>query len=361
MSTNFMAGVAVKFSGLNDETKSRMREAGIDWLRSGIREFDQKRFFQGEKQPESFHLLKGTVEELRTLGFHLMGITPGPMDMIAEAGEIGSAEYYANYRRLCGFLGREFAGLIDYWQVANELDIWIFRDKLTLEQSAEFLKAGLRGLKDASKQLKTGINITLFPSKPGEVDGNTEKHEGVFIAKSIYQDPSLEVDYAGFDSYPGTWREGGAESWHEYLDAFHALVQNPIIIQEFGYASAGGMMTKEESDSGAFPCQIKKWRFAWKGAHTPEVQADFIAESYRIFAQKPFVIGATYYCWKDNTTCWQCGKSDCPAETAWGLLDRNNNLKPSYYSLKASLDTYFNGGVASKTEISDIIKEPAPL
>jgi hypothetical protein len=340
-----MAGVAARFSDLTRENKHRMREAGLQWLRSEIREFDQKRFFQGDKQPESFHLLKGTIADLHKTGFHMMGITPSPKDMIAEGGEPGSPEYFANYRRLCRFLGREFEGLIDYWQVANEVDIWIFRDKLTLEQSAEFLKAGLRGLKDASKQLKIGINITLFPSKPGEVDGNTEKHEGVFIVKSIYQDPSLEVDYAGFDSYPGTWREGGAESWHEYLDAFHALVQKPIIIQEFGYSSAGEIMTKEESDGGAYPCQLKKWKFAWKGAHTPEVQADFIAESYRIFAEKSFVVGVTYYCWKDQATCWQCGSPDCPAETAWGLIDRNNNLKPSYHRLKSSLAKYFNGGV----------------
>lgn len=339
-----MAGVAAKLSGITGEDQQRMQEAGLKWLRSGIGELDQKQFFQGEKQPEDFHLLREKIAELRKNGFQIMGITPGPRDMIAEAGEPGSPEYFNNYRRLCAFLGREFKGLIDHWQVANEVDIWIFRGTLTLEQSAEFLKAGLRGLKDAGKELKVGVNVTLFPSKPGEVDGNTDQHEGVFIAKSIYQDPSLEVDYAGFDSYPGTWREGGAESWHAYLDAFHALVKKPIIIQEFGYASAGEMMTDAEARSRAYPCELKKWRFAWKGAHTPQVQADFIAESYRIFAEKPFVIGATYYCWKDHATCWQCGSSECPAETAWGLIDRGNNLKPSYHSLKSSLAAYFNGG-----------------
>jgi hypothetical protein len=232
--------------------------------------------------------------------------------------------------------------------VANEVDIWIFRDTLTIEQSAEFLKAGLRGMRDAGKDLKIGVNITLFPSKPGEVDGNTDKHEGVFIAKSIYHDPSLEVDYVGFDSYPGTWREGGVESWNEYLDAFYALTKKPIIIQEFGYSSAGDLMTAEEAASGVYPCEIKKWKFAWKGAHTPEVQADFITESYKIFAQKPFVIGATYFSWKDANTCWQCGAPDCPAETAWGLVDRANNLKPSYHSLKASLETYFKGRLGDR-------------
>jgi hypothetical protein len=332
-----MAGVAANMSSLTSEDVHRLREAGLVWLRSEIHALDQGQFFKGEKQPEAFHLAKEKIAELRKNGFQVMGITPSPKEMISAAGEPGSSEYFDNYRRLCTFLGQEYHDLIDYWQVANELDIWIFRATLTLEQSSEFLKAGLRGLKDANRNLKVGINVTLFPSKPGEVDGNTDKHEGVFIAKSIYQDPTLEVDYAGFDSYPGTWRDGGAESWHEYLDAFYELTLKPVIIQEFGYASAGGLMTQDESDRKLYPCQIKKWKYAWKGAHTPEVQADFITESYRIFAQKPFVIGATYYCWRDHEVCWQCKSPDCPAETAWGLIDRNNNLKPSYYSLKASL------------------------
>jgi hypothetical protein len=332
-----MAGVAVRVSDLTEESEQQLREAGLVWLRSEILDLDQACFFRGEEQPETFYLARAKIAGLRQRGFQVMGITPGPKNRVAEAGEAGSREYFANYQRLCAYLGHQYRGLIDYWQVANELDIWIFRATLTLEQSVEFLKAGLRGLKEADKNLQVGINITLFPSKPGEVDGNTDRHEGVFIARSIYQDPQLEVDYAGFDSYPGTWREGGAESWNEYLDAFHELTGKPIIIQEFGYSSAGDLMSEEESRSGAYPCEIKKWKFTWKGGHTPEAQANFITESYRIFAQKPFVIGATYYCWRDHATCWQCGRADCPAETAWGLVDRTGQLKPSYHSLKASL------------------------
>ncbi len=275
-----------------------------------------------------------------------MGITPGPRNIVAEAGEPGSPGYLENYRRICAFLGWEFKDLVDFWQVANEMDIWIFRAGLTLEQSINFLQAGLRGLKGADKNLKVGINITLFPSKPGEVDGNTERHEGLVIARGIYGNCDVEVDYAGFDSYPGSWREGGAESWDEYLDALYELVQKPIIIQEFGYSSTGGMMTEKEKAARVYPCEVKKWRFAWRGSHTPEVQAEFIAESYRIFAQKPFVLGAIYYSWKDASKCWQCGQPDCPAETGWGLVDRDHNLKPSYHSMKATLSALFGAGRA---------------
>jgi len=337
-----MVGVAAGVSHLTKEERVLIREAGIRWLRSGKFGFDQEKFLKGERQPEKFYNVKKLMTGLRDEGFNIMGITPGPREMVAGAGTPGSQEYLDNYRRMCAFLGRELKGIIGWWQIANELDIWIFRHTLTMEQSAEFLKAGIRGMKSVGGSLNVGINITLFPSLPGEVDGNTELHEGVFLAKAIYHDPELQLDYAGFDSYPGTWRKGNAESWDEYLDAFHELTGKPIVIQEFGYSAAGDMMTEEEDKSGIYPCKARKWRFSSNGAgHTPEAQARFIEESFKIFANKPFVIGATYFSWQDAQECWQCGESDCPVETAWGLIDRAGNPKPSYHSLKASVEKYF--------------------
>ncbi|MDR0533796.1 MAG: hypothetical protein LBH01_07565 [Verrucomicrobiales bacterium] len=341
MAQNFFAGVAVAFEKLTEVDRQRLRAAGLNGLRTGTPGFSAEYFLTNRGQPADFFHHRETMAKLREAGFRFIGITPGPKDMPAIAGPAGSARYLDNYRKICMFLGQTYGDLIDYWQVANELDIWIFRDSLTLEQSAEFLKAGIRGLKDANHRSKVGINLTLFPSRPGEVDGNTDRHEGVFLAKSIYEDPDLPVDYAGFDSYPGTWREGGPESWNDYLDAFHALTRKPILIQEFGYSSAGDLMTCEEVTKNNYPCQVKKWKHSWRGAHNPGTQADFISESYRIFAQKPFVIGAVYYRWNDQPTCWQCGQPDCPAETAWGLVDCQNRPKPSYYSIKSSLELYY--------------------
>lgn len=331
----FMLGVAARLPELTERDLDLMRDAGIGWLRFGEFGFDQEAFFQDAPQGEAFHAAMARVEMLRSEGFQLMGLTPQPREMHTLAGEPGSAQYYANYGRVCAFFAEKFRDLITWWQIANELDIWIFRGVLTMDQSVEFLKAGIRGMKAAVPETKVGINVTLFPSLPGEVDGNTEAHEGLVLARGIYGDPTLPVDYAGFDSYPGTWRKGGPESWHEYLDGFYQLTGKPIIIQEFGYASAGEMMSEEEERSGAYPCQVKKWRFSWNGAHTPEVQAQFARESLRIFAEKPFVIGATYYSWRDAKVCWQCREPDCPAETAWGLLDREGRCKPSYYELKS--------------------------
>jgi len=340
--TPFLTGVAADIGHLSDQDKALMHAAGIRGLRTGRLHFDQEKFLSGEPQPERFHAIKARMAGLRAEGFRFTALTPSPFEIVGKAGVPGSAEYFENYRRMCAFLAAEFDGLADFWQVANEVDIWIFRATLTLDQSVAFLKAGIQGIKSTGTKAKVGINITLFPSLPGEVDGNTEAHEGVYIAKGVYHDPELELDFAGFDSYPGTWRKGGAESWDAYLDEFYALTKKPIIIQEFGYSSAGGMMTAEEDAGGIYPCKAGKWRFSSGGrGHTPEAQARFIEESFATFARKPFVIGATYYRWTDQTVCWQCKQPGCPVETAWGLLDLNHQPKPSYESYKASMQKHF--------------------
>ncbi|GHC05753.1 hypothetical protein [Cerasicoccus arenae] len=311
-----------------------MKSACIGWLRFGDFNFDVNAFLEERSQPDGFYKASERLRELHSAGFQFVGISPGPREMAKASLIAGSIEYYDAYARVSRFFAQEFGELIEWWQVANELDIWIFRDTLTMEQSVEFLKVGIRAMKDEAPHLKVGINITLYPSLPGEVDGNTEAHEGVFLAKGIYDDPTLPVDFAGFDSYPGSWRKGGPDSWSEYLDGFYELTGKPIIIMEFGYAASGGIMTEEEISQELYPCEIKKWKFSWRGEHSLQMQADYIREVMKIFSEKPFVLGAFYYNWRDAETCWQCKDADCPAETAWGLLDKNGKPKLSYQALK---------------------------
>jgi hypothetical protein len=338
----FMLGVAARLGELTGQDLEWMQEAGIGWLRFGDFRFDPRAFREGREQGAEFQEAKQRARDLRAAGFQIMGLTPGPRELKDWIGVPGSREYLDNYRRINAFYAEEFSGLVEWWQMANELDIWIFREKLSMAQSVDFLKAGIRGLKETAPEMKVGINITLFPSLPGEVDGNTDLHEGLVLARGIYGDSGLPVDYAGFDSYPGTWRQGGPESWHEYLDGFHRLTGKPIIIQEFGYASAGGLMNEDEIARGLYPCQAKKWKFSWRGGHSEEAQAAFIRESFRIFAEKPHVIGATYYNWRDARQCWQCKQPDCPAETAWGLLDREGRRKKAFEGLKAAAAEFLN-------------------
>ena len=343
----FKLGVAARLPELTERDLFLMKEAGIGWLRCGDVHFDAEAFARGEAQGPAFQAAKKRAELFRAEGFQIMGLTPTPRDLKTFIGEQGTPEYFVNYRKVCGFIAKEFKGLIDWWQVSNELDIWIFREKLSLKQCGEFLKEGIRGVKEAAPDAKAGINVTLFPSLPGEVDGNTDAHEGPTIAADVYGDPNLELDYAGIDSYPGTWRKGGPDSWNEYLEGYYALTGKPIIVQEFGYSGAGDMMSPEEEARGAYPCEVKRWRFGWGGGHSPEVQSEYIREAFKVFASKPYVLGATYYNWRDALKCWQCLDPQCPAETAWGLLDRDGNPKVSYHGFKSAAADIFGSATVA--------------
>jgi len=222
----FMLGVAARLPELTDRDLFLMREAGIGWLRCGDVHFDAEAFQKGEPQGPAFQAAKKRAEHFRAEGFQIMGLTPTPRDLGQRIGVQGSPEYFENYRRVCAFIAKEFRDSIGWWQVGNELDIWIFRETLSMEQSAYFLKQGILGVKESAPEAKVGINITLFPSLPGEVDGNTEAHEGVVLAEAVYGDPDVPVDYAGLDSYPGTCAVVGPRAGTNISMGFMRLLAN---------------------------------------------------------------------------------------------------------------------------------------
>ena len=45
---------------------------------------------------------------------------------------------------------------------------------------------------------------------------------------------------------------------------------------------------------------------------------------------REMLLGAFFYRWEDQERCWQCGAPDCPAETAWGLVDKDGSPKPAF-------------------------------
>lgn len=325
-------GVASGFN--NDKAFDMMRLAGINMIRSGAPGYDISRFIQGEPQSDSLEEIKKRLRVVKERGFDLMGITPNPKDFPSSAGEPGTKTFLNNYTRICRDIGKQFSGLINYWQVANELDLPIFRGSMTVEQAADLLEAGISGLQQVSSDFKIGINITLFPMAPKEEDGE-------FLLKRLYRERKLNLAYAGLDSYPGTWIKGGAESFDYFLDKFHELSGKPVIIQEFGYSSVGELMSAEEIKSGIYPCKIRKWRFVWKKEHSRQEQADFIEECFKIFFKKDYLLGVIYFRWDDQERCWQCNRSDCPCETGWGLVDLNGDPKPSYHSFKKIVKELF--------------------
>ncbi|MBD3181492.1 hypothetical protein GF312_04315 [Candidatus Poribacteria bacterium] len=300
-----------------------MKEAGVQWLRADAP-------FPFEKETgnpsKSFKNYAEKISQWSKAGFKVMGITPYPRGWKLEAGKPGSQDFLEIYEEACRYLASELKDTVQGWQISNELNLEMFRRPLTEAQAIEYAKYGGSGVKKGSPSALVGVNMAGFSDSALRM-----------YAKLYPEDDKkeqVEFNYVGTDGYFGSWSSGGPDSWHEKLKILYEKIRKPIIIQEFGYASAGEVMTPEERNSGKSPHELKKWAYDWRDGHTPEVQAEYLGETYKIFKETPTVLGAIWYCWADQDRCWNCGAVDCPCETAWGLVDIDENPKPAYYVYK---------------------------
>jgi len=229
---------------------------------------------------------------------------------------------------MCAYLADDLRGLVQAWQIGNEMDWHQFAGPLNPRQACDYILAGARGLKASDPSLLVGHNPTGGP-------------KSYFFYGRLFADDLL--DYCGIDRYYGSWQPGGPQDWNAQIEELYELTQKPVLINEWGFASAGGVMTDEDRRAGTITCKCHRWPHTWGPGHTPEGQADFIRRAFDAFtAQKDKMLGQLYFRWADQPTCWQCGKPDCPAETAWGLVDLEGRPKPSYHAYKESVARFRN-------------------
>src|SRR5208283_1338824 len=190
-----------------------IKDAGIGWVRLGFEfPFEDK---IGGKLSDKFLKKLDEARKVKTFGLRIVGVTPLAGIMAYEekdkktawrphipawAGSIDSDNYYDTYEKGCEELGRQTKGLVEMWQVSNEMDIDVFRGPLSVEQAERFMIAGARGLKKGNPEAKADIN-------PAGLEG------GERIFRDIYSKPDNPFDYAGIDGYFGSWSPGGPQDW----------------------------------------------------------------------------------------------------------------------------------------------------
>ncbi len=292
-----------------------MKEAGVQWLRC-----DMPFPFEGKvgNASQGFRSFYDQVSTWHQAGFKVMGVTPYPRGWKVDAGTPGSKEFLDIYEKACQFLASELGDMVPGWQISNELNLESFRHPLTEEQAIAFAKHGGAGINQGNPSALVGVNMAGF------------SESALRMYAELYPNDMAEFNYIGTDGYFGSWENGGPDEWHEKLSLLYEKTGKPIIIQEFGYASKGKVKTPEERAKDNH--EVKKWGYAWSDGHTPEVQAEYLEETYKIFMDTPTVLGAIWYCWSDHEKCWNCGAEDCPCETAWGLVDVNEVPKPAYHA-----------------------------
>jgi len=333
-----MATMMIGASAFANADVSLMRQAGIGWVRHGFAMPFADRLY-GEVS-DRYRQAKTEAEAWLAGRIEVMGVSPGPgigtyrpdesgrMKLVwrdafpSWFGEPGSDQYFRCYQAVCAWLAQDLRGIVSAWQIANELEIRQFAGPLNLRQACELILAGARGLKAADPSLFVGPNSGGAP-------------EAYYLYGRLYGEADSPLDYCGVDQYYGTWQRGSPELWAERVAELHALTGKPIVVNEWGFSSAGELMSADERRMGVPNCQVRKWHRTWGPGHTPEGQAEFVRGAFEAFAsQRDALAGVFFYRWEDQERCWQCGSSDCPVETRWGLVDLEGKPKPSFYAFQ---------------------------
>jgi hypothetical protein len=117
-----------------------------------------------------------------------------------------------------------------------------------------------------------------------------------------------------------------------------------VLINEWGYSSLGGPV--KPAITGLAPeqtsvCEVGAWHYAWRESHTPAEQTLYVQIALKLFATYPGVLGSFFYDWGDDPTCFHCGRSECPSECGWGLVDSAGKPKPAYDAFKEIIARFY--------------------
>ena len=336
-----------------------LRNAGLGWIRRDV----PYPFDADGNLSDSYRSFRDETRIYRENGLRSIVISPYPCEFLVHGIDPRTPEGLEKVREVCRFMAEDYRKLGVCWQATNEMFVIHFRMPLNIPESVEFLVASLRGLREGDPEGIIGHNTVSLE------DGWDD------LCREI--DRRTECDYFGFDLYNGTWSNGGTDSYIERIHELYDLCGKPIVLMEFGFASLGGNAhadfrevneylaglgfegiddltarpddfvktlppaLRHTADNCAredlipalfnmMPHLTKLWFSEMVFPHTEEGQADFYAELLPKLTADPYLAGAIIYCWEDSSTCFTCGASDCPCETAWGITRCDGTKKPAY-------------------------------
>jgi len=347
--------------------------AGIEWNRADIAfPFDQE-----GKIRQQYLDWKEKVRRYQENGVRIMAVTPYPRTFIEYGIDPRTPEGEARVREIALFLLEDLRGIAEVYQITNEMGLPQFMKPLTTKQAVRFIGIQLEAMYPHRGDILLGYN-----SSGPQAD-----------LHSLMRPWHKYCDYVGIDIYLGCFVAMG--NWMFVFDALMrylwSLTGKPILLCEFGYISGGAPKTPEERRAvlrrygvsseaearekldmfmanleAAAPTLYRRATNLASGSpadllfntmernhfysemppgvvikkypHTPEGQAGFYRDIYPRLAKLPFVLGAFIYAWKDSEKCGYCGQADCPQETRWGLVDTQQNEKPSYYAVRDALE-----------------------
>ena len=356
------------------EDYARIKGAGLEWNRADI----AFPFDAAGNTRQDYLNWKEKMRCYRENGIRIMAITPYPRTFIEYGIDPRTPEGEARVKEIAVFLLEDLRGIVEGFQITNEMGIPHFTLPLDMRQAARFI----------------GVQMeAMYPHRGNALVGyNSAGPQGDLHA--LLRPWHKYCDYVGIDLYIGCFAPvGNSFSTLDMMLRFvWSMTKKPVILMEFGYLSEGAPKTPEEKRAilrqygvGSEKEAREKielvldnmkeiaptfWERVTKNASSPEKRADYLfqidtknhlyrelprgvavkkcphtpegqANFYRAvlprLAKQPFLLGAFIYAWKDGGRCYACGQSDCPTETRWGLLDMQGREKPSYYAVRDAL------------------------
>ena len=345
--SNFKKVVGIVYAYNAGNEFSMVRSLGIEWIRAGV-PFPWSDRMYGTLSPK-YIAAKEHIKAAHASGLKIMpstmglgsyrfnkeeGTTRWHDSFPAFCGTPGSEEFYQNAKEACAFLARDLKGLVGpLWQHMNEIDEITFHGPYGLKIAADTCRACAEGVMSADNSALCGTNLSKW-------------HPAALETADILFRPGHSFAYLGDDQYYGSWQSGTVEDWIDVINRFYDRYGLDVLANEWGYSS-GGALVPEPNPTEKMPlgwistCFKSGWHFQNKGGHTPEAAAEYLKRGLEIFAEHPHCIGSFMFCWKDAPACYHCGRSACPSECFFGLMDKDLNPKPAYYAVKAAIDEYY--------------------
>lgn len=350
----------------------KIKAANLDWLREDI----PYPFNDDGSLSIYYKSWKKEMKDYVKNGIRVLAVTPYPHTFIEHGLDIRREEDVQKIIDVDLFMLKDLRGIVDAYQVTNEMGVDRFTDPLTMKEAAYFIGVQMKAMKQ---------NL-----KGNEIIGYNLGGLGYLTLSFKMLKYNKYADYIGVDLYLGSFENivKNIDTHFAIMRLVRAITQKPILMAEFGYMGYGEPKTAAEKkailqsygfdsedavrkDVNTFisrlPIRLKnefdviykdrtdaeKFDLLFKGEfsnhiykelsegtglygfkHTPEGQAVFYKYMIPRIKALPWCIGAFIYMWNDSEICYVCGQPDCPVETGWGIVDGKGNPKPAYYAVQ---------------------------
>lgn len=348
-----------------------INEANIEWIRE-----DMPMPINADGTTNIYYTYwKAEMQEYIANGIKVMGITPYPDEYIEIGLDPRNPENEEKIKEIAVFYMEDLRGIVDAFQITNEMGVDRFTYPLEMEEAARFIGIQLEAMNPIKGDVIIGYNLCAqaLLNLPG-------------LMKPYHQ----YCDFVGVDLYLGSF-ENILKNIDQYKVAakyVRLATGKPVILCEFGYIGLGEPKTaaekkailesygyssekeaiadidnfisklppdiKEEFDTqyadesddykaqllfqGEYKnhiyCELTEGTGLYGYDHTPEGQAKFYEDIIPMIEDMDFVIGAFIYCWQDSDDCYVCGQAECPIETKWGIINYDGTPKPAYYAVQ---------------------------